>query len=130
MRNYTDPVYRPTVTIANGASSSSSIVNTSVGARGIAVIVPAVWTGANLGLEISLDNGTTWVPVRNEEGKVVRITNIKTAEASLYVYPAASWQVGVAPLIRLTSLDTGAADTDFTAQNQGAARTLTVLLLS
>ncbi len=114
---------RVTVTIANNAAVSGSF--DPQGARGLAVQVPGAWTAADIGLDVSADGGSTWIPVRDEWGVLVRAAGVVTNAAGLYMTPASAWMVGLYPLARLHSLNT----TTYADVNQGGARTLSVALL-
>ncbi len=114
---------RVTVTIANNAAVSGSF--DPQGARGLAVLTPGAWTAANIGLEVSTDGGTTWIPVRTEWGSLVMVSGVVTNAAASYILPPSAWQVGLYPQARLTSLNTST----YAAVNQGGARTLVVALL-
>lgn len=123
IKNNSDAAFRATVTIASGAAVSSSLKLT--GYRGLAVQTPAVWTAANIGLEVSEDD-STFVPLYDEDGARVVISSVATGAAGLYLMPAEAWACGVYPYVRLASLDTA----DGSAENQAAARTLKVIALA
>lgn len=112
------------VVIANGEADSASIDMSDQPPRGIAVLVPGAWTAADIGFEVSSDD-STWYPLQNDTGGLVKITGITTDAAGYYVAPAGTWAIGGWQYMRLNSLDTG----DETAENQGAARTMTVVFL-
>jgi len=123
IKNNSDAAFRATATIASGAAVSNALAMT--GYRGLAVQTPAVWTAANIGFEVSED-GTTFVPLYDEEGARVVISSVATGAARLYCAPAQAWACGVYPYVRLASLDTA----DGSAENQAAARTLKVIALA
>lgn len=123
LQNNTDAAFRAETTIAIGAAVSSGLKLT--GYRGLAVQTPATWTAANIGFEVSED-GSTFVPLYDEDGARVVISGVVTNAAALYIAPAEVWAAGVYPYVRLASLDTA----DGSAENQAAARTLKVIALS
>ena len=113
-----------TVTIASGAAVSSSIDLASIVPRGIAVQTPAAWTAADIGLEVSVDN-STFIKLYDEFGARVKVTNVATGAAGVYILPASAWAISVYAYARFASLNTSTgADA-----NQGAARTLKAILL-
>lgn len=110
-----------TCTIPNGASASNAI---NVQAEAIAVIfTPAAWTAAVLAFEISLDNGTTWVPVVDDGGTEVSIASAQMSVASRAMVNATilGKLQGLSPLVRLQSGPVGARVA------QGAARVIEVI---
>ena len=117
------PMRRAEVAIANGGSVSSAVEVISSPFRGIAIETPATWTAADVGLQVS-HNGTTWIPLRNEDG-LVRITGIETAAAGVHVFSAEAWAIRAFRYMRLTSLDSS----DETAEAQGDARTVRIYFL-
>jgi len=56
--NIVDNIYQRTVTIANGASTSSTLI--ANGAKLTGLIFPASMTNARLDIEVSYDNAATW----------------------------------------------------------------------
>lgn len=117
-----------TVTIANGAAVSTDLYASSMSARvqgfrALTIITPAAWTAADIGLQVSTD-GSTWHTLRNSSGTIVKITGVATAAAGAYVSPDAWGLAGAVRYVRFISLDTA----DNTNENQGGARTLTVLV--
>lgn len=123
IKNNSDAAFRATATIASGAAVSNALKLT--GYRGLAVQTPATWTAANIGFEVSED-GTTFIPLYDEDGARVVISSVATGAAQLYCAPAEAWACGVYPYVRLASLDTA----DGSAENQAAARTLKVIALA
>lgn len=116
---------RKDVTIASGAAVSGSIeFGYAAAPRGLAVQVPGTWTAANIGVDFSTD-GSTWLPLLDEEGNYVVITGVPTSTACVQTFPADGWVAMAYPYMRLHSRDT-ADDTD---ENQGGARSLSVILL-
>lgn len=120
---------RVDVIIANGAATSENIFKgdgeiTARGFRGLVVVTPAAWTAADIGFEASSD-GSAWLPLMDNAGARVRITGVATSAARAYVAPSTAWGAGAFPFVRLVSLNTGTGANE----NQGAARTLTVVLL-
>jgi hypothetical protein len=112
------------LTIANAAAVSEQF--SPDGARGLSVETGSAWTAANIGIEVSRDNGQTWIPVDKADGSRVVVSGIATAAAGLYIFPAEAMVVGVYPLARLVSLNTGTGAN----LNQGGTRTLVVGLLA
>jgi len=137
--NNSDPVMRQACTIANGASKSSKINISSIGPRGLGVVLPCVtssWTAADITFEVSAtgneSNDGDWIPLEDASGNPIRITGITTTPPRtgvtnlLYVAPAGAWAVGAYPWLRLVSI---AAGTGQAAVNQGGNRDLTVVML-
>lgn len=136
--NNSDAVMRQTCTIANGASKSSKIDISSIGPRGLAVLLPCTsssWTSADVTFEVSAtgsDSDGDWFPVEDAAGNPIRITGIVTTPPRtgvtnlLYVAPAGAWAIGAYPWLRLVSIGTG---TSQAAVNQGGDRTLQVVML-
>lgn len=117
-------VVRKNLTIANGAAVSNSFAIEDLAFSELAVQTPAVWTAADIGIEVSLDN-VTFFPLRNTDGARMKITGVKAAEADVYRFGASSIVVGSWKYARLGSLNTSTE----AAVNQGAARALVVHLL-
>lgn len=113
---------RKAVTIENAAAVSSSFDPEA--ARGFAVELPAAWTAADIGIEVSLDD-STFIPLYDDTGTRVVLSGLETAEAGLYLAPPEAWPVGIYKYVRLVSLNTSSGANE----NQGAERSLTVALL-
>lgn len=106
-----------TVTIPNNTAKSSRIVFDKV--SGGVVIVPGVWTAANIGFYTGHegDADTDFVPVRTSTGGYVEIKGISTGASSAYPLPDELENVGC---FLIWSKNTGStADV-----NQGGARNL------
>jgi len=116
-RNCADPPFRQETAIAKSGTQSVGIDISKLTPRGLAVLVPAVWTAADLYFEVSEDN-ETFYPLYDEEGSIVLISGIATSEARVYAAPATVWAVGSWPYMRLVA-----------SAAQGAARTLVVAML-
>ena len=116
--------FRKAVTIANGAAVSSNITLKDGGAHRLAVLTPAAWTAADIAFQASVD-GVTWVQLRTQAGLISRITVVPTAAAALLWGPEETRVLGAFKYIRLNSVNTASE----AAVNQGAARTLTIILL-
>lgn len=108
-----------TVTIANGAAISGEIDMTYY--SGFSVTLPSAWTAANIGIKTSHVSGGTFTPVYDIDGTVLEIAS--PAVSKTYVFPELGKYAG--KIIKLWSQDGSGNDT-----NQGAARTLTVQLVS
>jgi hypothetical protein len=113
-----------TCTFAAGQSISSAINLASIGPRGLGLVVPAVWTAANIGFDISLD-GETWGPCNDKTGSRFVVSGIATAQFAYYETPAGLWGIGTLPYMRLVSLSTS---DNSTPVNQAAARSLVVCM--
>lgn len=119
-------LYLVDTSIANGAALSAAIDASALDFRIISVQFPAVWTAADLGIQVSRD-GTTYVPLVHVDATTLtkvrtKITDITVNAASVRLFPAESWAVQNYPYFKLESLDTA----DETAENQGGARALVV----
>ena len=122
-----------TVTIAQNAALSGDIYGTGTegnearrrGFRGLAIEVPALWTAADIGFEVSRD-ASNYFKLCDEFNQRIKITGITTNEARVYIAPAALWAAGFYPYVRLASLNTSTG----ASENQlSADRTLRVILL-
>ena len=110
------------MTIPTDTAVSNALTVPSPMPIGWAVEFPNAWTAANLGLDGS-DDGTNWVPIRDEYGNLVKITGIVINAVASYRFPISeAMQVGAFAYLRLTSLD----KTDSTAENQDGDRALKV----
>lgn len=117
-------LYYQSTSIAESASLSAVIDAAGLQFQSVSVEVPSAWTAADIGFQVSRD-GSTYVPLfYDDEGTRTRVklTQVKTDGAGVYVAPAEAWALSVYPYFKLESLDTA----DETAENQGAARTLYV----
>jgi len=126
MGQSTDAFARTTVTITSGQSVSELVNLEAKQLLGIGVVVPATWTAADIGFEVSSDGGSTWIPVYNAEGERVLITGIDISAQRLYIAPAEAWVIGAFKHVRLVSLNTSTG----AAVNQGAGRSLVFVRLS
>jgi hypothetical protein len=72
-------------TIAASAAISAAIDNSGI--SGGAVLVPGTWTAANIGFKVCNTKGGTFVPLRDQAGSLVQITNVQTGEADAYTLP-------------------------------------------
>lgn len=112
-----------TVTIANGAAVSDSIQGNDLSeADSFTIAFPSAWTAADLGFEVSDDDGATWLPFRDAVWGRVRIQNVATGAAAVVAVPAELWGVTKHALFRLVSLNTSTGANE----NQLADRTLTL----
>ena len=86
-----EPTFVKSVTIANGASLSPSVVlragtddkgyDLPTGCRLFGIVMPAAWTAANLTFQVSHDGVTTWNNLYDANGNEVTIT----ASTSRYI---------------------------------------------
>jgi hypothetical protein len=106
-----DPIFSTVVTIANGAAVSSAAEANGFGLVGIAT--PAALTSTTAGLELSFNEGATWLPVRNSLGQSVSIA----LGTSRYIALSIADMPGLPGLIRLT-----------TGSNEAAGRSITLFL--
>lgn len=104
-----------TATIANGASLSGAVDLKGYGL--LAIQMPAAWTAADLTFQASADGGTAFADVYDDNGAEVQ----KPAAANRYILVNQPLPYGV-DRIKIRSGTSG------TPVNQGAARTLTLLL--
>lgn len=109
------------VTIANNAALSEAF-NMSDFVLGT-VIVSGVWTDANLGFKVCDTAGGTFVIACDKTGSPIQISGITTDASKSYAIPTELWPN---MWVKLWSKSTTAAT--ITDTNQGAARTLTVVL--
>jgi hypothetical protein len=101
------------------AVALSAAIN-SGGASGGLVLVPGTWTAANMGFKVCDTFGGTYVPLRDQVGALVQITNIQTGEADAYPLPD---QLFGALFFKLWSCSAGGVDS-----NQAEARACVVML--
>jgi hypothetical protein len=106
-----------TAVIAISTAISDAVDNRL--AAGGSVIIPAVWTAANLGFKVCDTVGGTYVPLRDQSGALVQITGLQTGEAGSYTLPDDLF--GHA-FFKLWSCTSAGVDT-----NQAAARTFVVV---
>ena len=117
-------LYYQSVVIANNASLSAAIDAAGLQFQSVSVEVPSAWTAADIGFQVSRDN-STFVPLFYDDAGTrtrVKLTQIKTDGAGVYVAPAEAWALSVYPYFKLESLNTSTE----AAVNQGAERTLVV----
>lgn len=124
------------VTIASGAAVTANLYAAAngpeaveagkLGFRGLGVFTTDDWTAADLTIDTSLD-GTTWRTERDENGDITRaVVNALTSGGFSVVFPAGpAWKAGAMDYVRLRSVNS-ASEADV---NQGATRTLTVILM-
>jgi hypothetical protein len=104
--------------IANGTAVSEAF-EMSNHAGGI-VLMPAAWTAASIGFQVSDSPSGTYYPLYDDGGTLVQISG--PAVDNAYSIPA---EVFGAAWVKLWSQDGAAVD-----ENQGAERTLGVILKS
>jgi hypothetical protein len=106
--------FRTTDTIANGAATGAGadINNQHL----VGIVMPAAWTAATLTFSISLDGGTSWADVYDQNGGELTIQ----ADAGRYIALPPTL-LTVPGLLRVRSGTSG------TPVNQGVARTLTFI---
>ena len=105
------------LTIANGEALTEAF-DMQIHA-GMTILMPAAWTAANIGFKVCDTEDGTFLPLYDDGGLLVEV---QAAASKAFSVPAelfgASW-------VKLWSQDGAASD-----ENQGAARTITVLLKS
>ena len=111
-------LWAETCTIANGASIADAIW--TQGRALVGIQMPAAWTAANLGYEVSVDN-STWQTAYDAAGNFEQTI----VNAAAYICIPLSDSI-FGPYLRVKSVVT-ASPTVNTPQNQGAARTLILL---
>jgi len=111
-----------TVTIANGAATSGAF-DMRYWVSG-AVLVPSAWTAANIGFQVCDTETGTFVALKDDTGVPVQISSVTTDTSFWYEFPTP--EVFSGHFVKLWSKSTTAATV--TNTNQGAARTLTVML--
>ncbi len=117
-------VHKPgNVTILIGAAEST-VIGFEIMAGG-KVLVPAVWTAANIGFNISTTQDGTFVIAKDKSGVPIQISGIQTALTGWYDFPPELYS---AHFIKLFSKST-TLDTE-TGVNQAATRTLEIMLKS
>lgn len=107
-----------TLTIANGAATSD--VFDMKDYAGGQIHMPAAWTAASIGFQISSSSGGTFLPLYDNSGSIIEIDGPSADTA--YQLPK---DLFGAHYVKLWSQDGAGADT-----NQGAARTLILELKS
>jgi len=106
-----------TTSIANGAALSSA-VNTADHEYGI-ILMPAAWTAASIGFQISYDN-STYYKLYDHDGNLLQVDS--PAASGAYQIPNAAM---TARYMKLWSQNGSGTNT-----NQAAARTVKLLLKS
>lgn len=106
-------------TILNGAAISNSIPMANF--SGGSLIFPAAWTAAAAAFKVCSTPAGTFVPLRDQSGVIVEITNIVINAAAAYPLPDELFGC----LFFQVWSETPGAGTD---ANQGANRILTVVL--
>lgn len=107
---------RFTATIASGASVSS-LITIPNRCMPVAIVIPGTWTAANLAVETTHDNGTSYGDLRDEYG--AKVVVVVTAATDTIQLDVSKWFW--LKTFRLVS------ETSGSAVNQAGARTLTVL---
>lgn len=107
------------VVIASGAALSE-VFNFSAFANGI-IVVPTAWTAANIGFKVCDTDSGTFVPLKDDEGAIIEITNVITNASYGYAIPD---KVFGAKFVKLWSKNT-ASEADV---NQSSARSLGVVV--
>lgn len=107
-----------TLTIANGAAVSGAF-NMERYSMGL-LHMPAAWTAASIGFQVSSTLAGTYVPLYDKNNTLVQISGSTTSRG--YALPA---EVAACRYVKLWSQDGAASGT-----NQGAARTLLLDLKS
>lgn len=103
-----DPVFSTVVTIASGATQSSAAEAKGFGLVGI--ITPAALTSTTTGLELSVDDGATWLPIKNADGDSIAIA----LGTSRYVTLSLADMPGLPGQIRLAAGSAEGADRSLT----------------
>jgi len=117
------PVEKVFLTIANGESVSGSVnlngmTNAPNGLRLFGIVMPAAWTAANLTFQVSYDNGASWVDMYDDGGSEI----VAIASTSRLIVLRDPTTFSAVPMLKVRS------GTAATPVNQGAARTLTLVL--
>lgn len=97
------------LTIANGATLSGNL--DAAGMHIVGIAMPAAWTAASLGFDVSFDDAGTWLQVRDSNGLLIALT----VNASEYI----ALPPALLPTIGLMRLRASVA--------QGAARSIRVV---
>lgn len=100
-----------TATIANGATNGIGEIELS-GRHVVGLAMPSAWTAADIAFDISMDGGSTWLPIHDKDGAEIKLT----VAASRYVAIPPALLPGMGRM-RLRS-----------SQAQGADRTLTLIV--
>jgi len=109
------------VTILSGEAESDEF-NFSNSAGGV-VLVPSVWTGANIGFKVAEREDSDFYILRDDLGAPVQISTILTSGARWYSLPSDLYS---ARFVRMWSKST--VLTTETDTNQGAERELILML--
>mgnify|MGYP001603949490 FL=1 len=110
-----------TVPIASAAATSTAIK--MAGRRIAGIVVPSVWTAADISFEIEKPVGT-WIKVVDQAGALVKLTGVATAASEYQMLPEIADRLVCDSNIRLVSTNT-ASEVNI---NQDAARSLIVEL--
>ncbi|MBZ5621452.1 MAG: hypothetical protein LAQ69_22410 [Acidobacteriia bacterium] len=113
---FSDDLYQIAVTIGSGTAESGAVF--TQGMVLVGVIMPAVWTAANLGIKAGLAAGSLQAAYDNAGGLLQAVV----AASAFVALPSDS--TVFAPWISVTSINT---DKSGSAVNQGAARSITLL---
>ena len=111
-----------TLTIANGGAVSGELDTEDLSVMGI--IMPAAWTAADLGIQVTEKSGGTFVDLADQAGNRAKMTNIETATSQGRTFEDDALALAPWRYMRFESINTSGE----AAVNQGAARTLIVLL--
>lgn len=103
-----------TLTIANGAALTEAFE--FGGATMFCIHMPAAWTTADIGFQVSSEFGGTYLPLYDESGAVVEVSGPAASRA----YAVTNSKVASARFIKLWSQSAGVGT------NQAAERVLTV----
>lgn len=133
-----DPVYSPTLTIANGANISNAADISKLSMRGGGIEIPSAWTAADVVFQVSnkdtepTSNDATWRTLYKptfdgSNSEVLKVTGIVTNVANVYAVPPELWMAGNYKWIRVCSRSTS---NPLTNVNQGAERTLKLVTLA
>ena len=116
-----------TITIASGASTSEAFTLLPH-ERLVAVVTPGTWTAADIGFQVSVPDGSSYLNVvdgaRPAATSFARISNVDTGSAQYYVVPEAL-DMPLGANMKTTSINT----INNTVVNQGADRILTVIVI-
>jgi hypothetical protein len=117
----TSPTKVVSLTIASGAAVSQAFpLMDFIGGK---IIVPSEWTDANIGFKVCDSQDGTFVIACKDDGTPIQISGVTTNASKAYKIPN---ELFPAHHVKLWSKSTTAATT--TDTNQGAARSLTVML--
>jgi hypothetical protein len=110
--------------IAASTALSTGVIDTAEFAGGM-ILVPSLWTAANIGFKVCESKDGSFHILRDEFGAPVEIGSIKTDGARWYALPGALFAARYFKVWSKSS--TAGAETD---TNQAAERSLVVLLKS